>query len=239
MFTIVISAFSGALFGLLMFYITKSFILALITGMVIVLAINFFVGRYFLKKLTELFKLVEKDVRSDKAERAIERLKEGYNYANWQFFVREQINSQIGIILYSKKRMEEALPYLQKGFQKNWLSMAMLATYYYKEKHYDKMKDVMEKAIKNSPKEGFLYSLYAYYLQSINETEKAMEVLTNGNKKVPLDEKLEAALESVKNNKKIKIQNYGNLWLQLNIEKIPQGAKPYHMHLMNQKIRRR
>jgi len=163
----------------------------------------------------------------------------GISIQNGSFFVKEQINSQIGIILYSKKRFEEALPYLQSGFQKNWLSIAMLATYYYKEKQYDNMKNIMEKAIKNSPKEGFLYTLYAYYLQSINETDKALEVLTQGNKKVPLDEKLEAALEAIKNNKKIKIQNYGNLWLQLNIEKIPQGAKPYHMHLMNQKIRRR
>lgn len=239
MFTIVVSAFSGALIGLLMFYITKSFVLSIILGMIVVIAINFFLGKYFLKKLTELFKLVEKDIRSDKAEKAIERLKDGYKYSKWQFFVKEQINSQIGIILYSKKRFDEALPYLQSGFQKNWLSMAMLGTYYYKEKQYDKMKDTFEKAIKNSPKEGFLYTLYAYYLQAINETEKALEVLTNGNKKVPLDDKLESALEAVKNNKKIKIQNYGNLWLQLNIEKIPQGAKPYHMHLMNQKIRRR
>jgi len=239
MFTIIISAFSGALVGLLVFLLSKSFVLSIFLGMIIVLAINFFLGKYFLKKLTELFKLVEKDIRSDKPEKAIERLKDGYKYSKWQFFVKEQINSQIGIILYSKKRFEEALPYLQSGFQKNWLSMAMLATYYYKEKQYDNMKNIMEKAIKNSPKEGFLYTLYAYYLQSINETDKALEVLTQGNKKVPLDEKLEASLEAIKNNKKIKIQNYGNLWLQLNIEKIPQGAKPYHMHLMNQKIRRR
>jgi tetratricopeptide (TPR) repeat protein len=239
MFTIIISAFSGALVGLLVFLLSKSFVLSIFLGMIIVLAINFFLGKYFLKKLTELFKLVEKDIKSDKPEKAIERLKDGYKYSKWQFFVKEQINSQIGIILYSKKRFEEALPYLQSGFQKNWLSMAMLATYYYKEKQYDNMKNIMEKAIKNSPKEGFLYTLYAYYLQSINETDKALEVLTQGNKKVPLDEKLEASLEAIKNNKKIKIQNYGNLWLQLNIEKIPQGAKPYHMHLMNQKIRRR
>jgi len=239
MFTIIISAFSGALVGLLVFLLSKSFVLSIFLGMIIVLAINFFLGKYFLKKLTELFKLVEKDIRSDKPEKAIERLKDGYKYSKWQFLVKEQINSQIGIILYSKKRFEEALPYLQSRFQKNWLSMAMLATYYYKEKQYDNMKNIMEKAIKNSPKEGFLYTLYAYYLQSINETDKALEVLTQGNKKVPLDEKLEASLEAIKNNKKIKIQNYGNLWLQLNIEKIPQGAKPYHMHLMNQKIRRR
>jgi len=47
-----------------------------------------------------------------------------------------------------------------------------------------------------------LYTLYAYYLQSINENQKALEILTRGNKKVPLDEKLEAALDAVRNNKK-------------------------------------
>ncbi|MCX8084320.1 MAG: hypothetical protein N3C60_05295 [Calditerrivibrio sp.] len=239
MLTIVISAFSGSLFGLLVFYLTKSFAIALIIGMIVVILINFLLGRHFLRKLTDIFKLVEKDIRNDKADKAIERLNEGYKYSKWQFFVKEQINSQIGIIFYTKKRFDEAFKYLINGFHKNWLGMAMLATLYYKEKQYDKMKQTLEKAIKSSPKEGFLYTLYAYYLQSINETDKAIEILAKGNKKVPLDERLEAALEAVKNNKKIKIQNYGNLWLQLNVEKVPQGAKHYHIHLMNQKIRRR
>ncbi|MEF3255662.1 MAG: hypothetical protein K6348_08940 [Deferribacterales bacterium] len=239
MYTIIISALSGSLFGLILFYLSQSYILALLGGMVVVIAINFFMGKHFLNKLTELFRLVEKDIRSDKADKAIERLNEGFKYAKWQFFVKEQINSQIGIILYSKKRFDEALPYLKAGFHKNWLSMAMLGTLYFKNKQYDLMKQTFDKAIKSSPKEGFLYTLYAYYLQSINENQKALEVLTLGNKKVPLDDKLESALEAVKNNKKIKMQNYGNLWLQLNVEKLPQGAKPYHMHLMNQKIRRR
>lgn len=239
MYTIIISALSGALFGLILFYLSQSYVLALIAGLIIVIVINFFTGKYFLKKLTELFKLVEKDIKSDRAEKAIERLMEGYKYAKWQFFIKEQINAQIGMILYAKKRFDEALPYLKSAFQKNWMAMAMLATIYYKDKQYDLMKSTLEKAIKNSPKEGFLYTLYAYYLQSINENQKALEILTRGNKKVPLDEKLEAALDAVRNNKKIKIQNYGQLWMQLNIEKLPQGVKPYHIHLMNQRIRRR
>ncbi|MCA1933041.1 MAG: hypothetical protein LDL13_05640 [Calditerrivibrio sp.] len=239
MFTIIISAVSGSLFGLILFLISKSYALALIGGIIVVIAINFFLGKHFLKKLTELFKLVEKDIRADKADKAIERLNEGYKYSRWQFFVKEQINSQIGIIHYSKRRFDDALPFLKAGFHKNWLGMAMLGTIYYKNKQYDLMKSTFDKAIKSSPKEGFLYTLYAYYLQSINENTKALEILTNGNKKIPLDDKLESALEAVKNNKKIKIQNYGQLWMQLNVEKLPQGAKSYHMHLMNQKIRRR
>jgi len=92
--------------------------LALIAGLIIVIVINFFTGKYFLKKLTELFKLVEKDIKSDRAEKAIERLMEGYKYAKWQFFIKEQINAQIGMILYAKKRFDEALPYLKSAFQK-------------------------------------------------------------------------------------------------------------------------
>lgn len=239
MFTILISAVSGSLVGLILFLISKNYALALIGGIIVVLIINFFLGKHFLRKLTDLFKLVEKDIKADKADKAIDRLNEGYKYAQWQFFVKEQINSQIGIIHYSKRKFEEALPFLKAGFNKNWLSMAMLGTLYYKNKQYDLMKTTFDKAIKASPKEGFLYSLYAYYLQSINENPKALEVLTAGNKKVPLDDKLESALDAIKNNRKIKIQNYGQLWMQLNVEKLPQGAKHYHMHLMNQKIRRR
>jgi len=84
---------------------------------------------------------------------------EGYKYAKWQFFIKEQINAQIGMILYAKKRFDEALPYLKSAFQKNWMAMAMLATIYYKDKQYDLMKSTLEKAIKNSPKRVFVHSI--------------------------------------------------------------------------------
>jgi len=54
-----------------------------------------------------------------------------------------------------------------------------------------------------------------------------------------LDEKLLSNLDALRNGKKIKMQNYGSLWMQLNISKIPQGIKPYQLILANKRFKPR
>jgi tetratricopeptide (TPR) repeat protein len=239
MYTLLISATVGLLAGLAVYFLSYSYFLSILVAAVIIIATNYFVGKKILKKLTELFKQVEKDLKADRAEKAIERLKTGYRFGKWQFFVRQQIDSQIGMILYTKKKFQEALPFLENSFNKNWMAMCMLATYYYKNKDIDRAKRIMEKAIKSNSKEGFVYAVYAYILDNNGERDKAIEILSKGLKKTPLDEKLASNLELLKNGKKMKMQNYGNLWLQLNIERMPQGAKPYQALIGRQKIKRR
>jgi len=239
MYTILISISTSLLAALLVYYTTYSIVGSVLVMGVVLILLNYLIGKSILKKLTTVFKDVESDLKNNRFEKAINRLKDAYKYSKWQFFVKEQINSQIGMILYMQRKFDEAKGYLDKGFSKNWMGMAMQATLYFKEKNYDKVKSILEKAIKNSPKEGFLYSLYAYFLVEMGEKDKALEVLVKGSKKAPLDEKLEANLEALKNGKKLKMKNYGALWMQLNIEKMPQGIKPYHMMLARQKIRRR
>lgn len=239
MFTILISVFASVIASTGIYMLTYNIWWALTIAVICVLAINFFVGRIFLNKLKALFGNVEKDLRSGRYEKAIERLKDGYKYANWQFFVKEQINSQIGIILYSTKKFDESLGYLEKGFKKNWLSMCMLASSYYKAKDVNKALETLKSAVKNSAKEGFVYSFYAWMLSNNGDSDKAIEVLNTGVKKCPADERLEANMEALKNGKKVKMERYGNMWLQLQIAKTPEGGKPYQQFLANQRIKRR
>lgn len=239
MYTLIISLGIGTALGVLVYFLSYSYFWSLIVAVICVIGINYFIGKRFLKKLTELFKKVEVDLKADRHEKAIERLKSAYSYGNWQFFVKQQLDSQIGMILYTKRKFEEALPYLKNSFNKNWMAMSMLATYHFKEKNVAEAKSIMEKSIKATPKESFVYALYAYFLESNNEKDKAIEILNKGLKKLPLDEKLESNLELLKNGKKMKMQNYGNLWMQLNVDKMPQGVKPYQMLIGRQKIRRR
>ena len=192
-----------------------------------------------MKKVSALFKSVEKDINTQKFDAAIKKLEGGLSLAKWQFLIKKQIYAQLGIIYYLKRDNDQAKYYLQKGTLRNWVAATMLATIHFKSKDSDKMKKIMEKAIKYSKKEGFLYSLYAYYLTQLNEKNRAIEVLTRGSKKAVLDEKLQANLEALRNGKKIKMQNYGPLWMQLNISKIPQGIKPYHLILANKRFKPR
>jgi tetratricopeptide (TPR) repeat protein len=239
MYTLLISFAVSIAVTIGVYYFTYSYVLSVLAGILILFLINFFIGKHFLNKLKALFASVEKDLKNDRVDAAIKKLNDGYSLANWQFFVREQINAQIGLIYYTKKKFDEAKPYLEKAFSKNWMAMCMLATMYFKEGEHEKVRKTMEKAIKGAPKEGFVYSVYAYFLTQMGDKAKALEVLQKGTDKNPLDERLEANLVALQNNKKLKMQNYGPLWLQLHISKMPQGAKPYQALLYNQKIRRR
>ena len=144
MYTLLLGLLVGIITGYLGFLIYPSYVLAGLTFVAGVLVFNFFMGRYFMKKITEVFNSTEKDIKAGKADIAIEKIKTGYKYSKWQFLVREQIDSQIGIILYANKRFDEALPYLKKSLKSNWMAMSMLAAYYYKQKDYANMKAVME-----------------------------------------------------------------------------------------------
>jgi len=239
MFTLLLSLISSFVASVLIYFISYSYIWSIIVAILVFFGINFLTGRKILKKLTALFNSIEKDLQKNKSENAINKLQNGLKYAKWQFFVKEQINSQIGIIYYTNKQFDKAKSYLEKGFTKHWMGMSMLAALYFKEKHYEDVKRTMQRAIKKSPKEGFLYSTYAYFLYQLNEKNKAMEIMVKGNKKVPMDDKLASNLDALKNGKRMKIQNYGHLWMQLNIEKAPHGVKPYQMFLSNKRGKRR
>jgi len=61
----------------------------------------------------------------------------------------------MGIIYYLKKNNEKATYYLQRGTLRNFIAASMLATIYFKNKEYDKMKNVLNKAIKYSKRKVF------------------------------------------------------------------------------------
>ncbi|WP_303851717.1 M48 family metallopeptidase [Seleniivibrio woodruffii] len=240
MYTLAVSVAISTALALILYFLTYSIFWPIFLFVVGVLGINFFVGKKFMNKLTDHFKMVEKDLTAGRADKAIEKLKEAYPYGKWQFFVKEQIDAQIGIILYTNQKFDEAEPYLNNGFTKNWMSMAMLAALRFKEGNFEQCCKIMDKAIKGSPKQGFLYSLYAHFLMEKGDNDKAVVILSKGADKNPLDERLQSAMEAVKNGKKLKMQNYGNLWLQMHLgAKMPQGAKPYQQFLANQRMGKR
>lgn len=240
MYTLIISVAVSTAAALGLYFLTYGIFWPLFIMVVGILGLNFFIGKKFLTKLTNLFKSVEKDLQAGRTEKAVEKLKAGYPIAKWQFLVKEQIDSQIGVIYYTSRHFDQAEPYLKNAFSKNWMAMSMLAATHYKAGEMDKVIKVMDKGIKGAPKECFMYSLYAWFLLEKGEKEKAVQVLTKGVEKNPADERLISNLDAVKNGKKIKMQNYGNYWLQMHLGgKTPQGGAQYQQFLMNQKMKRR
>ncbi len=155
-------------------------------------------------------------------DETIKKLKEGYRFAKWQFMVRSQINSQIGIILFSiKKDTTAAMEYLQKSFQRNWVSQGMLAVAWMKKHQPEKMEETFEIAVRLNKKEDLLWNLYAYCLQKIKRQDKAIEVLGRAQKILPNNKYLIDNLVALQNNKKMKMKDYGEQWYQFNLEKPP------------------
>ncbi|MDR0453678.1 MAG: tetratricopeptide repeat protein [Deferribacteraceae bacterium] len=239
MYTLLIAVIAALLLFTAIFWLSGSYIISALIGVLSALAINILVGRYFSKKIMALMESVEKDLKADRIESALERLKSAYKYTQWQFLSKKNIDSQIGCILYVRKRFDEALPYLKNSFVRNWSAMGMLASYYYRGKEYNKAFEIMEKTVAVNKKEGFVYSLYAYFLSEQGKTDKAISVLTKGVAKIPLNERLAGELDNLKNRKKIKMQAYGTLWIQMHLGKAPEGAKQYQALLANQRIKRR
>lgn len=176
--------------------------------------------RIIMKKVMAAIETGGKDLQAQRFEKAIRVLKDALKYGKWQLYVEAQINSQIGSIYYIKREFSSAFPYLEKSFFKHWASMAMLAICYMKRQKKDLMISTFEKAVQWNSKEPLLWNVYAYCLNDCGETTKAREVLERALKKLPNDAQTKENLEALVEGKKMKMRNYGDMWLQFHLESV-------------------
>jgi uncharacterized protein HemY len=153
-------------------------------------------------------------------EKAIQTLLEvKKKYSNWQFYLGKQMNSQVGTIYFMKRDFAKAYEYLTQGFIRHWVGTAMLAIVYMKRNQPAKMIKTFDNAVTTTRKEPVLWNVYAFCLDRIGEHEKAVQVMEKGVKKCGGSELLEANLEALKAGKKMKMQDYGDIWYQFHLEK--------------------
>ncbi len=203
--------------GLSLFAPVEQWIVS-IASVVTFLLMYYLLTRFVMKKIGVLMETAQRDLQAGRAEKAIKVLQSGFKYANWQFYIKGQLNAQIGTILYLKRDFAEAFEYLQKSFVRHWVAMGMLAICYMKRNKPSKMIDTFDKATSASRKEPLLWNLYAYCLEKIGERDKAVAVLEKGLKKTGGNENLQASLDALKEGKKMKMQAYGDLWYQFHLE---------------------
>lgn len=175
--------------------------------------------RVVMKKIAVLMDSAQRDLQAGRPEKAIKILESGFKYSNWQFYIKPQINAQIGTIYYMQRNFTKAFDYLQKGFVRHWVAMAMLGITYMKRNKTTEMINTFEKATTGSRKEPMVWNLYAYCLEKVGDTEKAIAVMEKGLKKTGGDERLEANLEALREGRKMKMKGYGDMWYQFHLEK--------------------
>ncbi len=220
MYNLLISAGSMlVVFAVVKFAVGLTWLISLVVATPVFLAAYFLIARYVMKKVMAIMETANRDLQGQRVDKAIRELQSAFPYGKWQFYVTGQVNSQIGVIYYVKRDFSNAFPYLEKSFVKNWVAMGMLAITYMKRNKKEKMRESFEKAVRWSPKESLLWSLYAYCLNEGGDIGKAKEILSRGLKKLPGDERISHNLELLKEGKKLKMRSYGDMWLQFHLEK--------------------
>ena len=221
MLSVLISFVVAAAFGAAIFFTTSLHpVVPVVTGVAAFTLIYVLLLKQVMKRVGESMDTVQKDLMSNRPEAAIHKLEAVQKkYAYWQFFIKKQMNAQIGMIYYMRRDFNRAYEYLDQGFVRHWVAMAMLAIIHMKRNQPKKMIATFEKALAATRKEALLWSLYAFCLEKIGDRNKAVSVMEKGLKKVGNDDLMKANLESLKAGGKMKMQGYGDLWHQFQLEK--------------------
>lgn len=221
MLSIVVSLAVAALFGGAL-YLTTSLPLAVpvIAALVVFTLIYILMLKRIMNRVNVAMDGVQKDLMANRPEVAIKKLEQVQKtYGPWQLFVKKQMNAQIGMVYYLRRDFSKAYDYLIQGFVRHWVAMAMLGIIHMKRNQPKKMIATFDKAVAATRKEPLLWTLYAFCLEKIGDRNKAISIMEKGIKKVGSNELMSANLEALKNGKKMKMQDYGDIWYQFQLEK--------------------
>ncbi len=181
------------------------------------------------KQIEAVMGVAQKEMMARKPERAVEALQQAFPLARWQFGVASSLHANIGVLLYVQKKFEEAEPHLRKStgtLLRLWQAQAMLAACLYRKKHYDEMEKIFDRALGSSKSETLLYAVYAWCEHARGEKKKAIEVLQKGVDENKSDDKLKALLQRAQNDKRFKLDGWGEQWWQFWLETPPQMMNP-------------
>jgi hypothetical protein len=211
MLSVLISLVAGSAFGAALFYTTSLHpAVSAITGLIAFTLIYIVLLKQVMKRVGDAMEVVQKDIMANRPEAAINKLEVVQKkYAYWQFFIDKQMNSQIGMVYYLRRDFSKAYDYLDKGFVRHWVAMAMLAIIYMKRNQTKKMIATFDKTVAGTRREPLLWCLYAFCLEKIGDRNGSNELMS-------------ANLEALKSGGKMKMQGYGDAWMQFQLEK--QGA---------------
>ena len=178
-------------------------------------------ARRTVKQLEGLMAQVQKELAGRRIEKAIALLEASFPLARWQFLVASQLHGQIGSLLYIQKKFDEAEPHLKKSFVKMWPARAMLGAQHFRRKEWKQMEDVFDAAIRANKGESLLYAVYAWCEDKRGERKKAIEVLQRGAAQVKSDDRLKTLLTRLQNDKRLKLESFGEQWWQFWLETPP------------------
>lgn len=175
-----------------------------------------------------------------KTEQAVEKLKGALVHTEWQLGAQTSLNAQIGMVIFShniayvlqgqkgsKEKLAKAIEYLEKSLIKGWRAnllqglwhawLRLAISYYHVSRDFTQIYAVMDQITMVAKKEGFAWSIYAWFCVQNKDKDRAIEVLANGVKE-STDPHLKGNLEALRNGKSLKMGEYGGQWWNLGLE---------------------
>ena len=193
-----------------------------VPGLFALIGVYIWLARNSFKEMRSYVDKAQEQLQAQNIDQAVDILKNAYPLGKWQFLVKSQVDGQIGTILFTAQRFDDAEPYLKRAFSKNWVAKAMLGVYYYKNQKYDKMREAFEEGVTANKDKPLLWNIYAYCLWKSRNRSDAIDVLNRALEKNENDEKTKQNLNALKNNSKMKMRGWGNMWYQFHLDRPPQ-----------------
>lgn len=173
------------------------------------------------KILENLPKLPSEQARTYQLNKAVDILKRGYRYKNYQFLLAANLNAQIGTLYYLQNRLKDARPYLAKAIIQDTNACAMYACILYRDNDEKGMRAAFEKTLKLNKKIPLVWNLYAWCLMQMKKRDDAIDVLNRGLAANPGDAIITENIDLAKNSAKIKMRPYNEQWYQFRLENPP------------------
>lgn len=181
------------------------------------------------KQLEAVMAVAQKEMMARKPERAVEALQQAFSLSRWQFGISSSLHANIGVLLYVQKKFDEAEPHLVKSsgtLLRLWQAQAMLAAIRFRQKKYDEMEKIFDSAKRGNKSETLLFAVHAWCENARGEKKKAIEILQKGLDENKSDEKLKTLLQRAQNDKRFKLDGWGEQWWQFWLETPPQMMNP-------------
>lgn len=226
MIILAVSLVAGLLAGAVVFPFFN-LVGAVLPAVAVFAGVYFWMGRRVGQQMEQVMAGLQPMMMKQQFDQAIALLEQAkVRFGNMQFFTKGTIDGQIGSIHYLRKDFDRARPFLESAFVRHWSAKAMLGVLQFKQKDYAGMDKTLERAAKYSPKQGMLWSLWAYLHAEAGNADRAIQVLNRGKDQLDgKDPHILANLEKLQNGKKMAMRGYGDSWYQFHLE-LPKGVQP-------------
>ena len=166
----------------------------------------------------------QRAAQSGNVPQAVLAFEEARAYQNWQLFLGKQIETQIGILHYGAGDEKKAAEHLAKGYPKLSEGPLILGVIHYRAKRIDDAIETLETGTRYNKKSPILYNVLAWIQEQEGRHDAAIATLERGLKALKTDEDTADNLERLRQNKRMNLRGFGNLWYMLKFEHPPGTA---------------